>query len=348
MLGTMLGCGGAIDPDDPPDRLAAYRLFAGDPRLQVPAEGVLPYQLNTPLFTDYADKHRFVRLPEGSRATYRTEGVFEFPVGTVIAKTFGYPSGAVDDSGRSLIDLIETRILLRGEEGWVALPYLWNEAQTDARLDVTGGRADVRLAMDVGSLEAGHAIDYRVPNQNQCKGCHRVSDRELQPIGPRAGLLNGPDPISGANQIGLWSDLGALEGVPPADTVPRWPVWDDPSTGSLDHRARAWLDINCAHCHNPEGPARTSGLDLRFEQQDPTLWGVDKSPVAAGRGSGNRLVDIAPGDPDGSILLYRLESVDPGEMMPELGRSMPHPESIALIREWIVSLAAPPSAAPSG
>lgn len=330
----LLGCGTDWSADEPPESLAAYGLFDGDPRQQRPADGVLEYRLSTPLFSDYATKHRFIKLPEGTAASYQPEEVFDFPVGTVIAKTFSYP--AAD----GLQDLVETRILLHGESGWVGLPYLWNEEQTEATLDVTGGARQVALASAAGPLPVGHEIDYRIPNQNQCKGCHRTKDRELLPIGPRAGLLN-TEFVYGdgeRNQLDHWREVGVLAGGPATSEAPRWAVWDEPASGTLDERARAWLDINCAHCHNPEGPARTSGLDLRYVQTNPTLWGVDKSPVAAGRGSGDRLVDIAPGDPDGSILLYRLESLDPGEMMPELGRSIVHTESVALIREWIEAM----------
>lgn len=334
LFSLALGCG-MPNPsaEDPPELLSAYQLFEGDPRRQEPAAGVLPYTISTPLFSDYATKHRFVRLPEGTAARYRPEEVFDFPVGTVIAKTFSYPSAA----GDGLHDLLETRILLHGKKGWVGLPYIWNDDQTEARLEITGGARSVTTSTALGDLAAGASIDYRIPNVNQCKGCHRTKDRELLPIGPRAGLLNldFEYPRATQNQLAHWQESGALEGTPKAEPAPRWPVWDDPATGSLDQRARAWLDINCAHCHNPEGPARTSGLDLRFSQRNRTLWGVDKSPVAAGRGSGDRLVDIAPGDPDGSILLYRLESLDPGVMMPELGRSLVHTESVGLIREWI-------------
>ena len=300
----------------------------------MPADGVVPYELSTPLFTDYAAKHRFVRLPEGTSARYDAEEAFAFPVGTVIAKTFSYPSDPSDPA--STRRLIETRILLRGETEWVGLPYIWNEQQTEAHLEITGGQRELTIERGGTTL----AVDYRIPNANQCKGCHRTKDREMLPVGPRAGLLNHEIEYAHGreNQLSHWSRVGILEGAPNPELAPSWPRWNDPATGSLDHRARAWLDINCAHCHNPEGPARTSGLDLRFSQNNPTMWGVDKAPVAAGRGSGDRMVDIAPGDPDGSILLYRLESIDPGEMMPELGRSMVHQESIELIREWIASM----------
>ncbi|HEY8146982.1 MAG TPA: hypothetical protein VIG06_30085, partial [Kofleriaceae bacterium] len=94
----------------------------------------------------------------------------------------------------------------------------------------------------------------------------------------------------------------------------------------------------CAHCHNPSGPARTSGLDLRAEQVEPSAYGICKTPVAAGAGSGGRKYGIVPGQPDDSILLFRLESVEPAVRMPEILRQTVHQESTALIREWIASL----------
>ena len=165
----------------------------------------------------------------------------------------------------------------------------------------------------------------------------------MLPIGPRVAQLNRDYAYEGGveNQLAHWTSAGALTGSPEPAVAPRHPVWNDPATGSLDERARAWLEINCAHCHNPDGPARTSNLDLRYAQTDPTLLGVYKSPVAAGRGSGDRLHDIVPGQPDRSILVFRLESVDPGVMMPELGRSLIDAEGLALVRRWIEAMPDP-------
>ena len=114
--------------------------------------------------------------------------------------------------------------------------------------------------------------------------------------------------------------------------------FDDPQSGSIDDRARAWMEVNCAHCHNPIGSARASGLDLRLSQRDPGQYGVFKSPVAAGKGTGGRRYDIVPGKPDESILMYRLETDEAGARMPSLARSMVFHESNELIREWITSL----------
>jgi hypothetical protein len=96
--------------------------------------------------------------------------------------------------------------------------------------------------------------------------------------------------------------------------------------------------VNCAHCHNPEGPAHTSGLDLSWSQSDPALWGVLKRPVAAGRGSAGFEFSIEPGHPERSILVHRMASDDPGVMMPELGRTLVDERGVALMREWIAGM----------
>jgi hypothetical protein len=134
-----------------------------------------------------------------------------------------------------------------------------------------------------------------------------------------------------------WQKLGILssEALPQASTMP---VWNDPQSGSLNERALAYLDVNCGHCHSPQGPAHTTGLFLQKDQTDLRKLGLCKPPVAAGKGSGNRKFSIVAGKPDESILLYRMENEDPGVMMPELGRAIVHKEGIALIRAWILEM----------
>lgn len=108
---------------------------------------------------------------------------------------------------------------------------------------------------------------------------------------------------------------------------------------SLDHQARSYLDINCGHCHNPNGSADTSALLLDYsDQYTPRQIGVCKPPIAAGQGSGGFLYSIVPGKADESILSYRLHSVEPAVMMPEIGRSLVHREGVALVDRWINSL----------
>jgi uncharacterized repeat protein (TIGR03806 family) len=347
---TVAGCGprAALDSPSPPtaaapqpvaplDRISQYALFTGDLQAQEPARGVIPYDLNSALFSDYALKFRFIRLPPGTQAAYRANDPFEFPVGTVIAKTFAYPHDARDPSkGRRLI---ETRILKHEPDGWVGLPYIWNKEQTDATLEVAGDFAEVSWIHTDGRVRSNN---YIVPNVNQCKGCHKAGD-DMVPIGPKARHLNRDFAYKDGveNQLVHWSKVGALAGAPSPSVSPRLAAWDDPKSGSLDDRARAWLEINCAHCHNPQGPAKNSGLDLRAAQSNLTAIGVNKPPVAAGNGSGGLAFDIVPGQPDRSILVYRISSTHPGVMMPELGKRLVHEEGVSLVRQWIAAMATP-------
>jgi hypothetical protein len=138
------------------------------------------------------------------------------------------------------------------------------------------------------------------------------------------------------NQFARLTRVGYLKGAPAPAAAPRSAVWNDPGTGSVEERARAYLDANCAHCHDRSGPAASAGLYLSMQEKDLHRLGHCKAPVAAGRGAGKDLpFDIVPGKPERSILVYRMESRDPGVMMPELGRWLPHPEGVALIREWV-------------
>jgi uncharacterized repeat protein (TIGR03806 family) len=346
LFATIAGCGSRgpapVKADKPPEKLSEFRLFVGNGSTQEPVAGVVPYDLNSPLFSDYAAKYRFVKLPPGTSATYHASEAFEFPEGTVIAKTFAYPHDARDTAAGQRPDgrrLIETRILKRTAKGWIGLPYIWNDEQTEATLDVAGRTVDVEWIHTDGRKRTDN---YIIPNSNQCKGCHETT-RGMEPIGPTAGHLNRDFAYAEGteNQLVHWTRIGLLQGAPRAEQAPRTAVWDDPASGTLDARARAWLEINCAHCHRPTGAARNSGLDLLASQTDPVKYGVFKSPVAAGRGSGGLEYDIVPGKPDESILAFRIASTDAGIMMPELGKRLVHEEGVALVREWIKGMADP-------
>jgi uncharacterized repeat protein (TIGR03806 family) len=315
-----------------PKKLSEYNFFIGNPYDLKPNDGVVPYDINTPLFSDYTVKHRFVWMPPGTSAQYDPDEAFSFPVGAVLIKSFGYLRDMRDPSKGE--DILETRLLVHKADGWVGLPYVWNADKSDADLKVAGGEVHAEWTHSDGSKRSNN---YILPNMNQCKGCHDVSGA-IVPIGPKARHLNKSFAYDGGaeNQLAHWSKIGYLNGAP--EEAPRLPVWDDPATGTVAERARAYLDANCMHCHNPKGPADTSGLDLRYSQTDPRQWGVMKPPVAAGRGAGDNLFDIVPGKPDESILIFRLDSTDPGIMMPELPRRLVHEEAVALLREWIGSM----------
>ena len=339
-----------------PALLSEWGMMASNGRRLVLSEGVLPYDLNTPLFSDYAHKQRTIWMPEGVSAGYRENAVLDFPVGTVITKTFYYPSaGTHSEVARTLdraegwqadgldlgeIRLVETRILVHRETGWVALPYVWNADQTEAELRRAGEIEHLTLVGPDGRRED---FAYAVPNANQCAGCHAVNNttRQIQPIGPAPRHINRDYAYAGGarNQLAALAEAGYLGDWPGAADTPRASDYlnaDQP----LDARARDYLDINCAHCHNPSGPADTSGLHLQHHAPSGPNLGLCKLPIAAGGGTGGRRFGIMPGAADESILLYRMETNDPGAMMPELGRAIRHEEGIALIREWISQMEA--------
>ena len=192
---------------DPAPLLSAYGLFA-DSAGRVPAAGVVRYTLNTPLFSDYAEKFRYVWMPAGTRATYTPKGVLEFPVGTAIVKNFAYPADFRSPDAK--LRLIETRLLVRRTDGWVPLSYVWNDGQTDAVLRRAGVRVPVSF---IDAHGAAGSIDYAVPNVNQCKQCH-LQGSAVTPIGPTAGNLNGGLEGRGDNQLITWAAADRLAGLP--------------------------------------------------------------------------------------------------------------------------------------
>jgi uncharacterized repeat protein (TIGR03806 family) len=236
LLIVSLSFGFVSRPAAPAPRMALseYGFFVGDIAEQLPAPGVMPYALNTPLFTDYALKLRFVRLPEGATVPFNPDEVLDFPVGTAIIKTFYYPIDArKPEKGRRLL---ETRLLLHEEAGWKALPYHWNEAQTDAYLEVAGDMQPVKWVDAQGKKQK---VDYVMPNLNQCKGCHSLGG-EMTPIGPSARQLNGDLAYGAAtaNQLAHWQAEGMLTGLPDDhDAIPRIAVWDDPRIRGTSTRA---------------------------------------------------------------------------------------------------------------
>lgn len=325
----------SVDPAAGPLRkISEYNLFK-DAAKQIPNDGVVPYDVNSPLFSDYSNKHRFVYIPDGTQAQYDEREPFSLPVGSVLVKTFGYLHDIRDVSKGERI--IETRLLIHTNDGWIGNSYVWNEEMTEAALKVAGTTTDVEWIHYDGSTRTNN---YIVPNANQCKACHEQAGK-LMPLGPKARNLNRDFtyPSGTENQLTHWAKLGILAGAPddPADAL-RLAHWPDPSSGSLNDRARAYLENNCMHCHNPNGPGNTTGLDLTFDQQEPLKFGVMKPPVAAGRGAGTAHFDIVPGKPDESILIYRLDSTDPGIMMPELPRRLVDEEAVKMLREWIIEM----------
>ncbi len=332
---TCVPGGGTAAFATPPDDLSCFGVVELKNGVISPLNGGVVYELNTPLFSDYATKLRTVWLPTGTSAKWADDGkVLEFPIGTVITKSFGFPDDARKPAPK--VKWVETRVLVRADTGWVAYPYVWNDAQTKATLQIVGGLFPIDYVHTTG--ETLH-LSYLVPNALQCRKCHETAGG-MGLIGPKTRNLNRTHHYDDGddNQLARWTKLGILTGAPSASAWPKLPAWDDATTGTVPERARAFLDVNCAHCHSEDGGARTTGLVLRYDETDPHKTGSCKNPVAAGKATGGLLFDVVPGKPDESIMIYRLSSTEAGVMMPELGRSVVHKESLDLIRQWVTGL----------
>lgn len=328
-----------------PEQLSDWHLFQVHACELVPNERVIPYDLKSALFTDYAHKFRTVYVPEGEApAATLAGGGIDLPVGSILSKTFYYPNSAggllkarsmaEDFSANGLaldrVKLIETRLLVHTTSGWIGLPYVWNDAGTEATLEVTGAQLDLRFS------DTGESFSYAVPDFNQCKGCHmeNLTAATMAPVGFKAHHIDkayGPLQAT-ANQLTRLVEQGYIASN--EVTVQGVVDWQDTSQ-SLDDRARSYLDINCGHCHNEVGAADTSGMFLTRTTMEPIRLGLCKPPVAAGQGTGGRAMGIDPGAADNSILVYRMASDDLGAMMPELGRTLVHQEGVALIEQWV-------------
>ena len=313
-----------------PEKLSDFEFFLDD-SAQLPNNKVIPYELISTLFSDYSYKQRWVYVPGNKKAKYVENWVFDFPTGSALIKTFYYP---VDERAPELgKQLLETRLLLRKESGWQAVSYAWNEEQNEAYKKIAGKTINVAWTDFMGEEKT---VRYRVPNVNQCKECHDADDK-ISPIGPKARNINKKFDFKDGefNQLVYWMNREIIDDYP-MDLIS--PVdWTD-ETKDINDRVRSYLDVNCGHCHSPTGNANSTGLYLHLNETRDINLGVFKKPVATGRGSGGYKYSIVPGKPEESILLYRMESMDPGVMMPESGRALTHKEAVEMVREWIYGL----------
>lgn len=301
---------GLSDARIPYAHLSKYGFFTGAMADQNPAPGVVPYDVNATLYQDGVKKQRFLALPAGGKIKFDPTGRWTFPDGTIIIKTF------YDDNPRKLL---ETRLLIFEGGEWTTHTYLWDDAQQEATRYLPG----ITLKLNNGS-------DYRVPSSQQCGFCHG-EDRVIVPLGPRTRQLNK------GTQLTQMASLGMFDGpIPDPATLDH--LSDPYGTDPVERRARSYLDANCGHCHNDVGQAKNTGLHLHWEEDIPSELGVCKSPVAAGSAAGNFMYDIVPGDPDHSILIFRMKATDSQIKMPQGPSITPDIDGAALIATWIGQL----------
>ena len=337
------GTGGV--PSGPPEFLSEWGLFKSIPE-QIPEDGVLPYEVTSPLFTDYAAKFRFLQLPNGEQIHYSDTERWTNSPGTIYVKTFAYP---VDEREFELgYQLIETRLLVFGEDKVDMWTYVYpKDDNNDAERINTGPIRDVSWVNLLGETVS---LKYEVPSVPQCRECHGIAGRSL---GPSAGMFNRDNDYGPAlgvmNQIDYMNSLDMFDAEPPPEEE-RTTYVSDPAvnaTAGLHDRARSYFDSNCAHCHAPApyGEISDKGLYLDYQSMDPDTgtspfsWGVCKPASSAGNGLDcDQPRDVVPGDPDASLLLCRMESIAAGERMAPLGRTIVHAQGVELIRQWIQEL----------
>lgn len=346
------------------DKLSDYQLFSSqcNPTKNPSARGLI-YDLSVPLFTDYATKYRFVFIPEGKKATYVSgastqientttghseenyvdDGTLDFPVGTVIVKTFSLPKDTAD-RGFSKEKLLETRLLIHRPTGWIGLPYVWNADQTEAMFDDNG---ELFRNSQITHEEQKYTFTYGVPDFSKCTICHSSGD-DVLPIGPKVRYLNMDFNYGDAveNQLARWIAKGLLDSSGLPDVTDREKVakfnddvdLDNIQPEDLNSYAKSWLDINCAHCHSPGGKASNTSISMEYTRpiSDRTGHGICADPVS-GAGSGYQY-NVDPGNPDTSLVVYRMSTQDSGDRMPPIGRALIHKEGLALVKKWITSL----------
>ena len=305
-----------------------------------PASGVIPYDIIAPLWSDGAEKLRWVAIPnDGSHDTpaeqiaYNEEGEWAFPQGTVFVKHFEI---ALDESNPTETRRLETRFLVHGEEGlYYAFTYRWNEAETDATLIVGSVTEELNIRETNGNTRLQ---TWYYPGQSDCLACHTPASGYV--LGPKTRQLNSDIvyPVTGrtGNQLESLNYIGAFT---PAIDVTNLPyvltsknLEDD--TASLEERVRSYLDANCASCHRPGGGTR-SQLDLRLQVDLASTGLINGDPIETLGIEGAKI--IAPGNPSKSILLERISQVGTGAAMPPLAKDKLDTTAVKLIREWITT-----------
>ena len=288
---------GCVDPADPTQ----------------PAAGLIPYSVNVGLWSDGADKDRWLALPDGETIDVDASGDFDLPPDSVLIKNF-----RVDDQ------LVETRLFVRHNDGgWAGYSYEWNEDESEAFLLEDGKTRDL----------GGQLWTY--PSRVQCFSCHTsVAGHSL---GLTLGQLNRysffPQTGRNAQQLRTFESIGLFSAPLPDRTelleiLPgRDQLW-----ASTHERASAYLAANCSHCHQPGGPTQAN-MDLRWSTPFLDANICHAFPNLDDLGiPGAKL--LSPGNPAASIIWARMSLLGPTRM-PPLATSVVDSEATGLVEDWI-------------
>jgi uncharacterized repeat protein (TIGR03806 family) len=317
-------------PPRAPERLSATGLYVDAAALRV-AEENLPFEPQYPLWTDGADKSRWIQLPAGAKIDASDVNRWSFPVGTKLWKEF-----ALD--GRR----IETRMLWRASAAeWVFASYVWNEEQTDAVLAPSAGIRNHYL------MKSG--ATYAIPAESDCRACHESGGTPV--LGFNAlQLSDDRDPLAPhAQAAGAGSlTLATLERLALVQSRRPELVSSPPriaASSPVERAALGYLSTNCGSCHNSRGPLAGLGLDLQYDGNVDrqaafrTAVNVSGDYVTPGVDAAHSR-RIAPGSPESSAIVYRMSSRRPASQMPPLGTAVVDREGVELVRAWIRELRA--------
>ena len=291
-----------------------------------PAPGYIEYDLNVPFHSDGAIKRRWIGVPGDQPISFSPTDPWDFPVGTAVIKHFEM---ALDAAAPDVRRRLETRFLVRQADGWRSYTYRWNDAQSDAEL-VTG-RQIVPL-----TFADGETLNYEIPAPTDCFRCHGVAAGDL--LGVRTRQLNRDFAFAAAtdNQLRAYDNINLL--APASSSAAPLEAYPSTADGDadLETRARAYLDVNCAHCHAPGGGTGVP-LDLRFDTPTAQTLSVDVAPTRGDLGVADARI-IAPGDAARSVLALRMRRLD-GTRMPPLATHRVDTDGVNLIEAWINTLA---------
>ena len=312
-------------------KLSDYGFFKIPMKNQVPVAGVLPYQLASSLFTDYALKKRFVWMPQGNKATYSGDHeILEFPIGSALIKTFYYNNVQPNDETK----ILETRIMILKSTGWIFAEYVWNDEQTEAYLDMEGSYKNI--SWQQGGVTK--STNYRIPSETECMTCHKDNNQPI-PIGTKPQNMNFDYAYSDgtSNQLSKWIQAGFLENNLPSSIVSSINYMDE--SYPLRLRLRSYLDVNCAHCHRENSHCSYRPLRLAFSETiNSQNMGICIEPDEQISSQAQLIEIIVPGNVQKSMMHFRLNSTAENNRMPLLGRTIVHEEGVQLLKDFINSI----------
>jgi len=327
---------GEVTPD-PPALLSDVGAFTDTANFE-PSPFWVPYGLNQPFWSDGAEKFRWIALPnDGTRdsaseqVTYSENGLWGYPVGTVLMKHFELVLDEDDPTDRTRL---ETRFMVLDEDlRWYGVTYRWRPDQTDADLLTTFEVQDYDIALSGGGMRTQ---TWYFPSRQDCLSCHQQASGGA--LGLSTRQLNGdllyPSTGRTDNQISTWNELDMLSPAPDEATLPSLlrtvPLAD--VTAPLGLRARSWLDQNCGYCHRPGvNPVFDARLTTPFENQGMVLGAVRDDLGVPG------LTILTPGEPDRSAIYLRAAAVGP-EAMPPLAKALAEAPAVDILHAWITRI----------